>query len=280
MSREYASLTANGELAGCIKSWRRRLTPNESRATEKYQRRRGNVTQEEMAEAIGVSVVWYSKLERGVRANYSDTFLDAAARELRLDADERVLLYLLAVGRKPPPLPPDAATVAPDRSLRQLVSGQRWPTYVLNRYSRIILHNDACESYYPWLRDDSNYPRWLLTSEDARQRLVQWENDWAAPLLAQLRMARAQHPRDSRIATLIDTCLSASPDARRLWDAYADHTRLPRSRRGIRLPDDHRATMVDVVTLSDLKPSELRVVVLIPAAETAAGTRARVDRFC
>jgi transcriptional regulator with XRE-family HTH domain len=220
-----------------------------------------------MAEAIGVSVVWYSNLERGIRANYSDAFLDAAASALGLGDHERVLLYLLAVGRKPPPLPPEAATVAPDRSLRQVVSGQRWPTYVLNRYCRIILHNEPCESYYPWLRDDSNYPRWLLTSADARQRLVHWENDWVAPLLAQLRMARAQHPRDTRIATLIDTCLSASPDARRLWDAYADHTCVPRSRRGIRLPDDHRATTVEVVTLTDLKPSELRVVMLIPAAE-------------
>jgi transcriptional regulator with XRE-family HTH domain len=266
MSRKDASLTANGELAGCVKAWRYRLTPDSSRATGKC-RRRGNVTQEEMAEAIGVSVVWYSKLERGVRANYSEAFLDAAARALRLGPDERALLYLLAVGRKPSPLPPDAATVAPDRSLRQVVSGQRWPTYVLNRYSRIILHNEPCESYYPWLRDDTDYPRWLLTSADARRRLVHWENDWAAPLLAQLRMARAQHPRDTRIATLIDTCLSASPDAQRLWGAYADHTCLPRSRRGIRLPGDRQAITVDVVTLTDLKPSELRVVVLIPATE-------------
>lgn len=268
MTGEYASLTTNAELAGCVKAWRRRLTPDTSRATPESRRRKGNVTQEEMAEAIGVSVVWYSKLERGVRANYSDAFLDATAKALRLGADERVLLYLLAVGRKPPPLPSDAGTVAPDGSLRQVVSGQRWPTYVLNRYSRIILHNEPCESYYPWLRDDSNYARWVLTSADARQRLVRWENDWAAPLLAQLRMARAQHPRDTRISTLINTCLSTSPDARRLWDAYADHTYPPRSRRGIRLPDDHRATAVDVVTLTDLKPSELRVVVLIPATES------------
>ncbi|MGD0556773.1 MAG: helix-turn-helix domain-containing protein [Streptosporangiaceae bacterium] len=267
MKREYASLTTNGELAGCVKAWRRRLTPDTSRATGEWRRRGGNVTQEEMAEVIGVSVVWYSNLERGVRANYSDAFLDGAARALRLSADERVLLYLLAVGRKPPPSPADAAAVPPDGSLRQVVSGQRWPTYVLNRYSRVILHNEPCESYYPWLRDDSDYARWVLTSADARQRLVHWENDWAAPLLAQLRMARAQHPRDTRIATLIDTCLGASPDARRLWDAYADHACPPRSRRGIRLPDDHRATAVDVVTLTDLKPSELRVVVLVPAAE-------------
>jgi transcriptional regulator with XRE-family HTH domain len=264
MSGESASLTANGELAGCVKSWRRRLDPGAWRAAGKC-RRRGNITQEEMAEAIGVSVVWYSKLERGVRANYSDAFLDMAAKVLRLSADERALLYLLAAGRKLPPLTPDAATAAPDRGLCQVVTGQRWPAYVLNRYSRIVLHNEPCESYYPWLRDDSDYPRWLLTSADARQRLMRWEDDWAVPLLAQLRLARAQHPRDVRIAAMIDTCLSASPDARRLWDAYADHIRVPCSRRGIRLPETQQATTVDVVTLTDLRPSELRVVMLIPA---------------
>jgi transcriptional regulator with XRE-family HTH domain len=267
MNVKLAPPTVNSELAGCVKAWRRRLIRDDWRAIGKSRRRRGNVTQEEMAEAIGVSVVWYSNLERGVLANYSDAFLDSVAMALRLSEDERVLLYLLAVGRTPAPLPADTTAIVPDRSLHQVVNGQRWPTYVLNRYSQIVLHNKPCEAYYPWLRNDSSYPRWLLTSADARQRLVHWENDWAAPLLAQLRVARARHPRDTRIATLIDTCLSASPDARRLWEAYANHEYPPRSRRGIRLPDDYQTITVDVVTLTDLKPSELRIVMLVPAAE-------------
>lgn len=266
MNRQYPPVTTNSELAGCVKAWRHRLGGEEPRDHGEGRRRRGSVTQQEMAEAVGVSVVWYSKLERGVRANYSVEFLDAVARQLKLNADERVLLHLLAVGRRPPPsLSVDAATTVPDGGLRQVVNAQRWPTYVLDRCSRILLHNEPCESYYPWLRHDSCYPRWVLASADARQRLVRWEDDWAAPLLAQLRMARAQHPHDDGIAGLIDTCLSASADVRRLWDAHADHTSQPRSRRGIRLPDDHHATTVDVVTLTDPMPSELRLVMLIPA---------------
>lgn len=264
---QYPPLTTNGELAGCVRAWRHRLRREESRVPGECRRRRGNVTQEEMAEAVGVSVVWYGNLERGVRANYSAEFLDAVARELKLSADERVLLHLLAVGQRPPPALADAVTGAPDRSLHQVVSGQRWPTYVLDRYCRIVLHNEPCESYYPWLHHDSDYPRWVLTSADARRRLVRWENDWAAPLLAQLRMARAQHPRDDRIADQIAACLSASPDVRRLWDGYADHKYPAHSRRGIRLPDNRDETTVDMVTLTDLKPNELRVVMLIPAAD-------------
>jgi transcriptional regulator with XRE-family HTH domain len=267
MNRQYDSVDPNSELAGFVKAWRRRQTRDAGGAPHKFRRRQATITQEEIAEVIGVSVVWYSNLERGVRANYSDAFLGGVVEALRLSGDERVLLYLLAVGRPAPPLPVGYTAVVPDRSLRQFVSGQHWPTYVLNRYSRVVLHNEPCESYFPWLRKDSSYPRWLLTSADARHRLVNWETDWAPPLLAQLRIARARHSGDAHIAALIDACLSTSPDARRLWDAHADHEYVPHSRRGIRLPDDHQTTNVDVVTLTDLKPSELQVVMLLPTAE-------------
>jgi transcriptional regulator with XRE-family HTH domain len=267
MSTQYPLLPTNSELAGCVRAWRHRLPRSDPGVPGGPRRRRENITQEEIAEAVGVSVVWYSKLERGVRANYSAEFLDAVARELRLSADERVLLHLLAAGRRPPPSAADQVATVPDPSLRQVVNAQRWPTYILNRYARVVLHNESCESYYPWLRDDPSYPRWVLTTADARRRLLQWENDWVIPLLAQLRMTRAQHPGDDRIASLIDTCLRASPDVRRLWDAYGGHKQPAGSRRRIRLPGDHQVITVDVVTLTDLKPSELRVVMLIPAPD-------------
>jgi transcriptional regulator with XRE-family HTH domain len=256
----------NSELAGFVKTRRHRLT-RDVRSSERFRGRQGNVTQEELAEVIGVSVVWYSNLERGVRANYSDAFLHAAAAALRLGVDERVLLYMLAVGRTPPLLPGLDLTVVPDSVLDQFVRGQCWPTYVLDRYLRVVLHNQLCESYYPWLREDSSYPRWMLTSADARARLVNWEADWAAPLLAQLRLARARYPQDIYLAGLVDECLRTSADTRRLWDA--DHEPLPRSRRGIMLAGDRQPTTVDVVTFTNWNPTELQVVVLLPAAESA-----------
>jgi transcriptional regulator with XRE-family HTH domain len=277
MNAQHALLAVNSELAGCVKAWRHRL-PRDAWARGESRRRRRIVTQEEIAEAIGVSVVWYSNLERGVPANYSDAFLDAVAETLRLSEDERELLCLMAMGRTPAPFPAGATTVVPDHRLHQVVSGQRWPTYVLNRYSQVVLHNEPCESYYPWLRNDSSYPRWLLTSADARRRLVRWEHDWAAPLLAQLRLARARHPGDTRITALIDTCLRASPDARRLWEGYAAQEYPSRSRRGIRLTDDRQITIVDIVTLTDLKASELQMVTMIPADETVAGTSVLLRR--
>lgn len=266
----HVSADQNSELAVCIKGWRHRLSPDDHQVARKRRGRRSNVTQEEIAEIVGVSVVWYSNLERGVQANYSDAFLDAVAEALRLDRHERDLLYLLSVGRMPPPSSPVGATaVVLGPALRQFVEGQRWAAYVLDRYARVVLHNEVCEAYYPWLRKDLSYPRWLFTDADARRRLVNWETDWAAPLLTQMRIARALHPQDAGIAALVDACLEANPEARGLWNAHAAYGYALRSRRGIRLSSDHRTTLVDVVTLTDPSASELQIVTLIPVTDPA-----------
>ncbi|ROO59667.1 helix-turn-helix protein [Micromonospora sp. Llam0] len=269
VSARHVSASQNGELGACVKAWRHRLSPDGDQERDGRRRRRASVTQEEIADLVGVSVVWYSNLERGVRANYSDAFLDSVAEALRLGRYERELLYLLAVGRMPPPslTGTSAAVVGP--ALRQFVTGQRWATYVLDRYARVVQHNEACETYYPWLRDERSYLRWLFTAPDARRRLVNWATDWVAPLLTQMRIARARHPEDADIAALVDSCLDTDPEVRCLWEAHSARECVARSRRGIRLASDHRTTMVDVVTLTDPGTNELQVVSLLPVAEPA-----------
>ncbi|MFE3591847.1 helix-turn-helix domain-containing protein [Streptomyces niveus] len=48
---------------------------------------------EELAQLAGVSAGYYTRLEQGQSPNASDSVLDAVARVLRLDDDERVHLY-------------------------------------------------------------------------------------------------------------------------------------------------------------------------------------------
>ena len=54
------------------------------------------VTQEEVAEAIGVSRVWYANLESGSAARTSLDVLDRIAGVFALDYDGRLLLLQLA----------------------------------------------------------------------------------------------------------------------------------------------------------------------------------------
>lgn len=55
------------------------------------------MTQEELAEAIGVSRVWYSMLENGSAVRTSRRMLEALAGALMLDASERATLFSLAI---------------------------------------------------------------------------------------------------------------------------------------------------------------------------------------
>jgi transcriptional regulator with XRE-family HTH domain len=55
------------------------------------------VTQEEMAEAIGVSRVWYAMLESGTQVRTSPKVLERLSAVLMLDPAERVRLFHLAV---------------------------------------------------------------------------------------------------------------------------------------------------------------------------------------
>ncbi|HTW84458.1 MAG TPA: helix-turn-helix transcriptional regulator [Candidatus Sulfotelmatobacter sp.] len=65
---------------------------------ERLPTRRGRpVTQEEMAEAVGVSRVWYSLLETGSTIRTSTKVLERLAVVLMLDAPERARLFHLAM---------------------------------------------------------------------------------------------------------------------------------------------------------------------------------------
>ena len=71
---------------------------------------------EEVAVLAGVSVPYYTRLERGNLAGASDSVLDALARALQLDEAERAHLFDLARAAQPrraaaaPPREPSSAS--------------------------------------------------------------------------------------------------------------------------------------------------------------------------
>ena len=60
-------------------------------------RRGRHVTQEELAEAIGVSRVWYQMLESSAKIRTSPGLLDRLSRTLMISAEERATLFELAI---------------------------------------------------------------------------------------------------------------------------------------------------------------------------------------
>ena len=83
-----------------LKGLRGRLDPS-TPALGEHQRlstRRGKaVSQEELAEAVGVSRGWYAMLERGEAIQPSIAILGRLARALNATRDERLALFQLAI---------------------------------------------------------------------------------------------------------------------------------------------------------------------------------------
>ncbi len=94
-----AQLEQRGAIPTLLKQWRRRIDPGTTMLGEhrRLNSRHGKaVSQEELAEAIGVSREWYACLESGAKRP-SVPVLDRLATALNASAQERVTLFQLAV---------------------------------------------------------------------------------------------------------------------------------------------------------------------------------------
>lgn len=83
-----------------LKQFRHRIDPDTQKlgSYERLPSKRGRrVTQEEIADAVGVSRVWYAVLESKARARTSPNLLNRLADTLMMSHVERVALYRAAI---------------------------------------------------------------------------------------------------------------------------------------------------------------------------------------
>ena len=93
-----ASVDTRSEIREFLTSRRARITPEQAglRTYGHGPRRVPGLRREEVALLAGVSIAYYTKLERGDTSGVSETVLEALARALRLDEAERTHLFDLA----------------------------------------------------------------------------------------------------------------------------------------------------------------------------------------
>src|SRR5438105_8920810 len=100
------------EIREFLTSRRARITPEQAGLVSYGTRRVPGLRREEVAVLAGVSVAYYTRLERGNMNGASDSVLEALARALQLDEAERAHLFDLARAARP-------ATAAPRRRRSQ-----------------------------------------------------------------------------------------------------------------------------------------------------------------
>ncbi|MGW1194459.1 MmyB family transcriptional regulator [Streptomyces sp. NPDC002536] len=65
---------------------------------------------------------------------------------------------------------------------------------------------------------DVNVMEWVFTYPEARTQLINWESDWAMPMMAQLRLHAERWPADQRMKIVIDA-IFADSTAKALWNS-------------------------------------------------------------
>ncbi|MFC4334951.1 MmyB family transcriptional regulator [Salininema proteolyticum] len=200
------------ELRSLLRSWR-------VSAARRLGRRRP-LTQEEVAEKVGMSLRWYRDLERGTITRLSRRTLHLLAEALLLDHDERIVLGEHAVGSLASQSPDrcDAGASAVSEFYEILGEGLPYPAYTCDRAWNVIGHNRLMAEWFPAVEaPDANVIRWALTEPEARVQLADWE-DHARVFLSMLRFSIVKYPDDANLRKLSQEIL-ADEGHRSLWNS-------------------------------------------------------------
>ncbi len=188
-------------------------------------RRTPGLRREEIATLAGVSIDYYTRLERGRETRPSPAVVDALARALRLDGDEHEYLKSLAAQaarRAPdPPKPPSRALRPTARLLLETLRPN--PAYVVSRTYDILAANPGGARLHPGLLDwpprQRNTIRYTFLHPEARDLWPDWEQK-ARGCVAQLRAVAGSDPDAPDLAALVGELLVKSPDFGRVWGRY------------------------------------------------------------
>ncbi|HXT93042.1 MAG TPA: helix-turn-helix transcriptional regulator [Trebonia sp.] len=188
-------------------------------------RRTPGLRREEIATLAGVSIDYYTRLERGRETRPSPAVVDALARTLLLDGDEHEYLKSLAAqAARRAPVPPKP----PSRSLRPtakllLETLRPNPAYVVSRTYDILAANPGGARLHPgllgWPPKQRNTIRYTFLHPEARDLWPDWEQK-ARGCVAQLRAIAGSDPDAPDLAGLVGELIVKSPDFGRLWGRY------------------------------------------------------------
>ncbi|WP_416966710.1 helix-turn-helix domain-containing protein [Streptomyces sp. 4F14] len=218
--RVASGLDRRTELREFLRSRRARIRPEDAGVPSYGRRRVPGLRREELAQLAGVSYAYYARLEQGYGESMSAEVLDAVARALRLDTEERGHLVRLAQPERQSPLP------APQElrpSVQHLLDALGVPGYVVSRRLDILGWNRLAAAVFgDWgglPPEERNVARLIFLSPEARERFADPQRR-ALELAGVLRVNAAKSPGDPRLSSLIQELSHKSADFRQLWDRH------------------------------------------------------------
>jgi transcriptional regulator with XRE-family HTH domain len=215
------------EIRDFLTSRRARITPEQA-GLPAYggNRRVAGLRREEVALLAGVSIDYYTRLERGRATGASDGVLAGIARALHLDEAERAHLFDLVRAAVPatPRAPRRPATQQVRPSVRRILDSMTTtPAYVRNARLDILAANRlGAALFVPVLSSPAqptNSARFLFLDPAAPGFYPDWERQ-AQDVVAMLRTETGQNPHDKGLSNLIGELSTRSEHFRVWWAAH------------------------------------------------------------
>jgi transcriptional regulator with XRE-family HTH domain len=214
------------EIREFLASRRARLTPQQA-GLPVYggNRRVTGLRREEVALLAGVSVDYYTRLERGNLNGASESVLDALARALQLDDAERTHLFDLArtanatasTRRRPAP---QRIRPGVQRVLDAMTGAPAW---VRNGRADVLAANRLGHALYAPIFDSpvrpANTARFAFLDPRASTFYIDWERT-ANDMVAVLRAEAGRNPYDKGLTDLIGELSTRSEQFRTRWAAH------------------------------------------------------------
>ena len=215
------------EVREFLSTRRARITPDQVGLPAGANRRVEGLRRSEVAALAGVSVEYYTKLERGALAGASPEVLDAIARALHLDDAERAHLFDLAHAASPVARPPrrrNPRCWTPHPSLQWMLDAVTMgPAFVRNGRMDILAANALARAFYMDTFDmparPPNIARFTFLDERAYEFYPDWDN-FAGITVAILRTEAGRDPHNKELHDLIGELTTRSKEFGRLWSAH------------------------------------------------------------
>lgn len=213
------------EIREFLASRRARIRPEEAGLAAGGHRRVPGLRRGEVATLAGVSIEYYTRLERGNLAGVSEGVLEALARALQLDDAERAHLFDLARAAGPGSRTrrrQQQQRIRPGVQLAlDAITGA--PALVSNGCLDILAMNQLGHALYSELYASParppNHARFVFLDDRARQFYVDWDRA-ANDTVATLRTAAGRDPYDRALSDLVGELSTRSEEFRTRWAAH------------------------------------------------------------
>lgn len=218
------------EVREFLTSRRAKLTPRDVGLPDVGHRRVPGLRRSEVAALAGVSIEYYSKLERGALAGASASILDAIARALQLDHAGRAHLFHLAQAADG-----TSAILRPRRRTRRTWTPSPTLQWVLDAYAHgpavvrngrldLLATNQLGAAMHSSLyehcdTEPPNFARYTFLDADSQRFCPDWETT-ADYCVALLRTEAGRDPHDKQMHDLVGELSTRSDDFRRRWSSH------------------------------------------------------------